>query len=139
MEEMIRSRRQPPPPPSSWQQTNVIVNNNSSNQATTTEGSETHARPNIIGTTESPPGTKREVNVGFVFLRNGHAVWSRLHHYTAVKDVTVEHDTWLIEGMTDFYTNHVATRRWISGKKRLALAKFVRVGGYLSYLRWEDP
>ncbi|RYP19047.1 hypothetical protein DL765_003543 [Monosporascus sp. GIB2] len=125
--ELISLRRQAMAP--SRQQTNIIFNNQHGGGQGADENTNTFLRPSMLGSARRRfgPGTERQIKVGFMFLRDGQAVQSkRLHKYLAVKGTTEQHDTWLIRHMTRFYAKHVATRRWFSCKKRLALAKFVR-------------
>lgn len=123
----MRSRRQAVSPPLQQMIHVFNIQGTGGGAQTSTDGNaNTFPRPEILW--GGPPAAEREIKVGFMFLHDGKAVRSKhLHKYTAVKDVTEQVDTWLIDRMRRFYARHVATRRWIPLKKRLALAKFVKV------------
>jgi hypothetical protein len=139
--DLIRSRQQAVVVPS-WQQTNIIVNSQNGGGGQGTDGNtNTFMRPSMLGEAHHELGltAERHIKVGFMFLRDGKAVMSKyLYKYLAVRDMTEQHDMWLIKHMTKFYAKHVATRRWIPCKKRLALAKFVRVSGYPPVNYWGE-
>lgn len=133
--ELITSRREAVV--STLQRTTPPVNSQNDRDQGTGDNANNFPRPSVLGGARrrlALAGAERRIKVGFMFLRGGQAVKSKhLHEYSALRDMTEQRDTWLIKRMARFYARHVATRRWFPCKKRLALAKFVRVSGH-SYL-----
>ena len=70
----------------------------------------------------------RKVKIGFMYLARGRPTHTRklLQYYCSEHELTSKRDVWLIDHMTAFYTEYVASRRFFP-VRRLALAKFVRV------------